>query len=110
MGKHTGVTTIPHRLAKICSLLPFAIIPLGVIAFILGILNYLYFWIPSDIADYIFGAICVLGWIPSLISSVLGIVFSSLMLKEHEDEAENFLTRSFVACVLSVFWGAFVIF
>ena len=99
-----------HRLAKICPLLPFAIIPLGVIAFILGILNYLYHWIPSGIADYIFGAICVFGWIPSLFSSICGIMFSSLLPKDCGDEAAAFLTRSFVACVLSIFWGAFVIF
>ena len=43
------------------------------------------------------------GWIPSLISSVLGIVFSTLSLKERG--AKVFLILSSVNTVIGIFWG-----
>ena len=93
-----------HRLAKICPLLPFAIY---------GVLLIIYIFLclfPSEESTSFFSGaegffiICgLLAWIPSLISSVLGIVFSVLSLKERG--AKIFLILSCVNAVISALWG-----
>ena len=65
-----------HRLAKIFSLLPFALY--GVLLLILNI-YLVFFAFEGSLSIFLFRS---LGWIPSLIFSVLGIVFSSFTLKE----------------------------
>ena len=69
------------RLAKICPLLPFAVY--GVLFFMRG---YLFLFPPCD-PDFskeweIFIILLLFGWIPSLIFSVWGLVFSSRVLKD----------------------------
>ncbi len=90
------------RLAKICPLLPFAVY--GVLLLMRG---YLFLFPPCD-PDFskeweIFLFIILFGWIPSLISSVLGIVFSSLALKDGGKKA--YLICSCVNLAVSVAWG-----
>ena len=87
---------------KICLLLPICMMLLAGNSFPIGILNYLFCGIDKGIAEYIFSVICFLGWIPSLISAVLGIVFSVRSLKEMC--AKKFLICSFFNFVLAVLW------
>ena len=94
------------RLAKIFSLVPFCIMLFAPIAFVLGILNYLYCWIDSRVSEYIFGSIYLFGWIPAVISSVVSIVFSAFLLKEKK--SENFMIRSCFTLVIAIVWGFFV--
>ena len=94
------------RLAKICPLLPFAVY--GVLLLMRG---YLFLFPPCD-PDFskeweIFLFIILFGWIPSLISSVLGIVFSSLALKDGGKKI--FLILSLVNFALSVAWATFIL-
>lgn len=91
-----------HRLAKICPFLPFAVY--GVMLLMRG---YLFLFPPCD-PDFskeweIFMFFLLFGWIPSLISSVLGIVFSSLALKDCGKKA--YLICSCVNLAVSVAWG-----
>ena len=88
------------RLAKICSLLPFALI-LAVL-FLIG-LDYF------DLAHFynIERIFVNLWWIPSLIFSVLGIVFSALSLRERG--AKICLLLSCIHCVLAFVWGILVV-
>ena len=86
------------RLAKICPLLPFALYG------VLLLTVYLYFFGDSLAPSVdIFLLVLSLGWIPSLISSVLGIVFSSLALKDGGKKA--YLICSCVNLAVSVAWG-----
>ena len=92
------------RLAKICSLLPLALY---------GVLLIIYIFLclfPSEESTSFFSEaegffiLCGLfAWIPSLISSVLGIVFSALSLKERG--AKIFLILSSVNTVIGILWG-----
>ena len=92
------------RLAKICPLLPFALY---------GVLLIIYIFLclfPSEESTSFFSEaegffiLCGLfGWIPTLISSVLGIVFSALSLKERR--AKIFLILSSVNAVIGALWG-----
>lgn len=92
------------RLSKICPLLPFAIY--GVLLII-----YIFLCLFSSeestsffsIAEGFFILCGLFGWIPSLISSVLGIIFSALSLKEHG--AKIFLILSSVNAVIGTLWG-----
>ena len=93
-----------HRLAKIFSLLPFAVY---------GVLLIMYIFLclfPSEESTSFFSEsegffiVCGLfGWIPSLISSALGIVFSALSLKD--GGAKIFLILSCANAVISALWG-----
>ena len=90
------------RLAKICSLLPFALY--GVLLLMRG---YLFLFPPYD-PEFskeweIFMFFLLFGWIPLLISSVLGVVFSSLSLKDGRKKA--YLICSCVNLAVSVAWG-----
>ena len=94
------------RLAKICTLLPFAVY--GVLFFMRG---YLFLFPPCD-PDFskeweIFIILLLSGWIPSLIFSVLGIVFSSRVLKDGGKKI--FLILSLVNFALSVAWVTFIL-
>ncbi|MBR0100959.1 MAG: hypothetical protein IJP90_14780 [Treponema sp.] len=87
-----------HRLPKICPLLPFALYG------VLFLTVYLYFFGDSLAPSVdIFLLVLSLGWIPSLISSVLGIVFSSLALKDGGKKA--CLICSCVNLAVSIAWG-----
>ena len=93
-----------HRLAKIFSLLPFAIYGVPIIMLISP------FLVPSKVIDPFFiewkGVLIIsilFGWIPSLISSVLGIVFSALSLKKGGKKI--FLILSCVNAVIGIPWG-----
>ena len=96
------------RLAKICPLLPFAVY---------GILLIMYIFLclfPSEESTSFFSEaegffiFCGLfGWIPSLISSVLGIVFSALSLKDGGRKV--FLILSCVNAVIGGLWGWFAL-
>ena len=86
---------------KICSLLPVVIILLPVILLPLGIFSEAEFLIA--IAMFIL----VFGWLLALISSILGIVFSSLSPKE--EKALDYFVISILTCIWSLFWGVFVI-
>lgn len=90
-----------HRVTKICSLLPFALMLLTVVLFPI--------WLFVDFAflAWVAALLMYLGWLPSFISSVLGIVFSWLSPKEKN--AEDFFVISIVACFLSFCWGLFII-
>ncbi len=87
------------RLAKICPLLPFAVY---------GLVILLLFMTALD-EGYVFslGFAYVFGWIPSLISSVLGIVFSALSLKDGGKKA--YLICSCVNLVVSVAWMTLIL-
>ncbi|MBQ8678883.1 MAG: hypothetical protein IJ530_03875 [Treponema sp.] len=94
------------RLAKICPLLSFAVY--GVLFFMRG---YLFLFPPCD-PDFskeweIFIILLLFGWIPSLIFSVLGIVFSSRVLKDGGKKI--FLILSLVNFALSVAWATFIL-
>ena len=92
------------RLAKICPLLPLVVY---------GVLLIMYIFLclfPSEESTSFFSEsegffiLCGLfGWIPSLISSVLGIVFSSLSLKK--GGRKIFLILSCVNAVIGIPWG-----
>ena len=92
------------RLAKICPLLPFAIY-----GFLLIIYIFLCLFSSEEstsffsIAEGFFILCGLFGWIPSLISSVLGIIFSALSLKERR--AKIFLILSSVNAVIGALWG-----
>ena len=85
------------RLAKICPLLSFAVY--GVLLLILNI-YLVFFAFEGSLSIFLFRS---LGWIPSLIFSVLGIVFSALSLKD--GGAKIFLILSCVNAVISALWG-----
>ena len=86
------------RLAKIRPILPLALYG------VLFLTVYLYFFGDSLAPSVdIFLLVLSLGWIPSLISSVLGIVFSSLALKD--GGKKNYLICSCVNLAVSVAWG-----
>ena len=85
---------------KICSLLPVVIILLSVILLPLGIFSEAEFLIA--IAMFIL----VFGWLPALISSILGIVFSSLSPKE--EKALDYFVISILTCI-GRFFGEFLL-
>ena len=91
------------RLAKICTLLSFAVY---------GVLLIIYIFLclfPSEESTSFFSEaegffiLCGLfAWIPSLISSVLGTIFSVLSLKERRTKI--FLILSSVNTVIGILW------
>ncbi len=95
-----------HRIAKTCSLLPF-----GIYGLLIMYIICMFLLAPEDLCFTswldIFYYLVLFGWIPPLVSSVLGIVFSALSLKEKN--AGYFFVISIVACFLSFCWGLFII-
>ena len=90
-----------NRLAKICTILPCALY--GILLLILNI-YLVFFAFEGSLSIFLFRS---LGWIPSLIFSVLGIVFSSLTLRERG--AKICLLLSCMHCVLAFAWGILVV-
>lgn len=88
-----------NRLAKICPLLPFALY---------GLVILLLFMTALDEGNiFSLGFTYVFGWIPSLISSALGVVFSSLSLKDGGKKI--FLILSLVNLAVSVAWMTLIL-
>lgn len=90
-----------RRLTKICSLLPFALMLLTVVLVPISL------FVDFAFLPWVAGTLFYLGWLPSFISSVLGIFFSWRSPKEKN--AEDFFFISIVACILSFCWGLFII-
>ena len=92
-----------HQLAKIFSLLSLIMMFWGAISLVI-FFNHIFnaFGDPS-FYEFILIFYTFLGWIPTLIFSVLGIVFSRLAQK-----GKKIFAVSIATCILSVCWGLFI--
>ena len=93
-----------HRLAKIFSILSLIMMLWGAISLVI-FFNHI-FNVSGDPSFYEFILISYtfLGWIPTLIFSVLGIVFSRLAKK-----GKKIFAVSIATCILSACWGLWFI-
>ena len=88
-------------LSKIFFVLPFAIY--GVLGLFFVLASHFPYAFEVGITENIGFAILFFGWVPSLASTVAGVVFSRLSLKERHGKA--FLICSCVNVAVSVAWG-----
>ena len=100
-------TAMKARLAKICSLLPFVVY--GVLVIMYNIYRHL---ISLGERGALFSAMEMFlifggffGWIPSLISSLLGILMFLRSLMSSERGSKICLILSCVNAVISALWG-----
>ena len=103
-GETHGGNTMKARLAKIFSILSLIMMLLGAISLVIFFNhNFNVFGDPS-FYEWILIFSTFLGWIPTLIFSVLGIVFSWLAKK-----GKKIFAVSIATCILSVCWGLWFI-
>ena len=86
-------------LAKICSLIPFAVY--GLLVLLTFLEETFFAW--NILFIKLIGLVIYFGWIPSLAGAVAGVVLSLLSLKERHGKL--FLICSCVNVAIGVAWG-----
>jgi len=93
-----------HRLAKIFSILSLIMMLWGAISAVIFFNHNVNVFGDPSFYEFILIFSTFLCWIPTLIFSVLGIVFSRLAKK-----GEKIFAVSIATCILSVCWGLWFI-